>query len=195
MGARAQCRHARLRARLCTSAPRRKPEFVLPVEQQATFEGFRRANGKAGTRNYVGILTSVNCSASVARFMAEEVKRSGMLADYPNIDGVIALTHGTGCGIDYQGRELRGAQAHQLGLCLPIPIWAAVLMVGLGCEGFQIGRMKEAYGIERERHLPHPDHPGDRRHARRRSSRRRGAARSCCRSPTARSARPCRPPN
>ena len=52
---------------------------MLPVEQQATFQGFRRANGKVGTRNYIGILTSVNCSASVARFIAEEVNRSGML--------------------------------------------------------------------------------------------------------------------
>ena len=82
-----------------------KKEFVLPVEQQATFQGFRRKDGRAGTRNYVGILTSVNCSASAARFMAEEVKRSGILADYPNVDGVIALTHGTGCGIDYNGES------------------------------------------------------------------------------------------
>ena len=124
-----------------------KPEFVLPVERQATFEGFRRANGKAGTRNYVGILTSVNCSASDARFMAEEVKRSGLLADYPNVDGVIALTHGTGCGIDYNGESFEVLKRTTWGYACN-PNMAAVLVVGLGCEGFQIKRMKDAYGIE-----------------------------------------------
>lgn len=123
-----------------------KPEFVLPVEQQATFEGFRRANGKAGTRNYVGILTSVNCSASAARFMAEEVKRSGLLDDYPNVDGVIALTHGTGCGIDYNGESFEVLKRTTWGYACN-PNMAAVLVVGLGCEGFQISRMKEAYGV------------------------------------------------
>ena len=57
-----------------------REEPLLPPEARATFEGFRRGNGKAGTRNYIGILTSVNCSASVARFMAEAVSRSGILA-------------------------------------------------------------------------------------------------------------------
>lgn len=123
-----------------------KPEFVLPVESQATFQGFRRANGKAGTRNYVGILTSVNCSASAARFMAEEVKRSGLLADYPNVDGVIALTHGTGCGIDYNGESFEVLKRTTWGYACN-PNMAAVLVVGLGCEGFQISRMKEAYGV------------------------------------------------
>lgn len=124
-----------------------KPEFVLPVEQQATFQGFRRKDGRAGTRNYVGILTSVNCSASAARFMAEEVRRSGILADYPNVDGVIALTHGTGCGIDYNGESFEVLKRTTWGYACN-PNMAAVLVVGLGCEGFQIKRMKEAYGVE-----------------------------------------------
>ena len=68
-----------------------KPEDILPLDKQATFQGIRRANGKVGTRNYIGVLTSVNCSATVAGFIAEEVKRSGVLNDYPNIDGVVAL--------------------------------------------------------------------------------------------------------
>src|SRR5687767_15142320 len=62
---------------------------MVPDAERAAFQGFKRANGKAGTRNYIGILTSVNCSASVARFMAEAVNRSGLLADYPNVDGVV----------------------------------------------------------------------------------------------------------
>ncbi|MBV9637026.1 MAG: UxaA family hydrolase, partial [Methylobacteriaceae bacterium] len=75
-----------------------RPLANMAPDAPATFQGFRRANGKTGTRNYVAILTSVNCSASVARFMAKEVERSGILDDYPNVDGVIALVHGTGCG-------------------------------------------------------------------------------------------------
>ncbi|HEV7323671.1 MAG TPA: altronate dehydratase family protein [Bosea sp. (in: a-proteobacteria)] len=124
-----------------------KNELILPVEQQATFQGFRRKDGRAGTRNYVGILTSVNCSASAARFMAEEVKRSGILADYPNVDGVIALTHGTGCGIDYNGESFEVLKRTTWGYACN-PNMAAVLVVGLGCEGFQIKRMKEVYGVE-----------------------------------------------
>src|SRR5690349_7168144 len=69
-------------------------EEILPVAQQATFQGFRRKNGQVGTRNYIAILTSVNCSATVARHMAEEMNRSGLLKDYPNIDGVIPLVQG-----------------------------------------------------------------------------------------------------
>ena len=57
------------------------PTNYVPAAQQATFQGFRRANGKVGTRNYVGILTSVNCSATVAKFMAQEINRSGILDD------------------------------------------------------------------------------------------------------------------
>lgn len=123
-----------------------RAEPVLPVEARATFEGYRRPNGKVGTRNYVAILTSVNCSASVARFMAEEVKRSGVLADYSNIDGVIALVHGTGCGIADTGEAVEVLRRTSWGYIANPNVGAAV-MVGLGCEGFQIGRFKEAYGI------------------------------------------------
>ena len=60
-----------------------KPDAVLPVESQATFEGFRRAGGKTGTRNYLGILTSVNCSATVARFIAREVEHRAFSTTIP----------------------------------------------------------------------------------------------------------------
>jgi altronate hydrolase len=121
-------------------------EDVLPVDQQATFEGFRRANGRAGTRNYIGILTSVNCSATVAAFMAKELERSGILADYPNIDGVIPLVHGGGCALDVNGEGYEVLKRTQWGYATN-PNMGGVVMVGLGCEGFQISRWKEAYGI------------------------------------------------
>jgi altronate hydrolase len=123
-----------------------RTEELLPPEARATFEGFRRANGKVGTRNYLAILTSVNCSASVARFIAREVERSGMLDDYPNIDGVIPLVHGTGCAMDNKGEGYEILKRTQWGYASN-PNMAGVLMVGLGCEVFQIGRWKEAYNI------------------------------------------------
>jgi len=121
-------------------------EEILPVAQQATFEGFRRANGKVGTRNYIAILTSVNCSASAARFMAQEIERSGILNDYPHIDGVIPLVHGGGCALDIKGEGYEILKRTQWGYACN-PNMAGVVMVGLGCEGFQISRWKDAYGI------------------------------------------------
>ncbi|MGC1575858.1 MAG: altronate dehydratase family protein, partial [Beijerinckiaceae bacterium] len=119
---------------------------ILPEEKRATFEGFRRKDGKVGTRNYIGILTSVNCSASVARFMAQAVERSGILCDHPTIDGVIALVHGGGCALDVKGEGYDILKRTQWGYATN-PNVAGVVMVGLGCEGFQIGRWKDAYGI------------------------------------------------
>ncbi|RQR32760.1 altronate dehydratase [Burkholderia sp. Bp9143] len=110
-------------------------------ETPATFMGIRRDDGRIATRNYIGILTSVNCSATVARAIADHFRRDvrpQALADYPAVDGVIALTHGLGCGIDSQGdgiailrRTLAGYAAH--------PNFHSVLFIGLGCETNQIG--------------------------------------------------------
>ena len=121
-------------------------EEILPLSEQATFEGFRRANGRAGTRNYIGVVTSVNCSATVARFIAEAVNRSDVLKDHPDIDGVIPLVHSTGCGIDSDGETFEVLKRTTWGYACN-PNMAGVLVVGLGCEGFQIQRMKDAYGL------------------------------------------------
>ena len=123
-----------------------KPEDILPPEQRATFQGYRRANGKVGTRNYIGIMTSVNCSATVAGFIAEEVRRSGMLDAYPNIDGVVALKMDNGCVIDFRGAIFDILKRTAWGYATN-PNMGGVLMVGLGCEGFQIPRFKEAYNV------------------------------------------------
>ena len=109
----------------------------------ATFQGFRRANGKYGTRNYLGILTSVNCSATVARLIAREVEKRGLLDDYPEVDGVIPLVHGHGCGMDSKGEGYEVLKRTQWGYAAN-PNMGAVLMVGLGCETFQIARWKQA---------------------------------------------------
>lgn len=124
-----------------------RPENILPIEEQATFQGFRRPNGKAGTRNYVGILTSVNCSTTVAGFIAKEIERSGILDDYPNIDGIVALKQANGCVIDYRGVIFDTLKKTTWGYATN-PNMGGVVMVGLGCEGFQIPRFKEAYGVQ-----------------------------------------------
>src|SRR5215472_109661 len=123
-----------------------REEPLLPSEARATFKGFRRANGKVGTRNYLGILTSVNCSASVARFIAEAVNRSGLLEQYPNVDGVVSFVHGTGCGLAGSGEGYEALERTQWGYA-GHPNLAAALVVGLGCEVFQIERLKAKYGL------------------------------------------------
>ena len=102
-----------------------------------TFMGYHRADGGVGTRNYLGILTSVNCSGSVARFIAEGIEKAGWLDDFPNVDGVVPIVHGTGCGMsgkdegyDTLFRTLAGYARN--------PNFAGILLVGLGCEVMQV---------------------------------------------------------
>ncbi len=123
-----------------------RDDDLLPEADRATFEGYARASGRTGTRNYIGILTSVNCSASVARFAAAEVERSGILAQYPEVDGIVAIVHGTGCGHAAYGEGFEVLRRTQWGYASH-PNFAGVVMVGLGCEVFQIGRMKREYGL------------------------------------------------
>ena len=129
--------------RFCEAA---KNDAMLPPELRATFEGFARPNGKTGTRNYIGVLTSVNCSASAAKFMVEAVNHSDILKDYPQVDGVVAFVHGTGCGMAAYGEGWEVLRRTQWGYATH-PNLAGTLMVGLGCEVFQIDRMKDEYGM------------------------------------------------
>lgn len=119
---------------------------ILPPEMRSTFDGYVRPNGRVGTRNYIGILTSVNCSASVAKLIAEAVNHSGLLAEYPQIDGAVAFVHGTGCGMAAYGEGFEVLRRTQWGYATH-PNLGAALMVGLGCEVFQIERMKQEYGL------------------------------------------------
>ncbi|HEY7486329.1 MAG TPA: altronate dehydratase family protein [Streptosporangiaceae bacterium] len=107
---------------------------VEPAPEPATWQGIVRPDGRIATRNYIGILTSVNCSATVAKMIAA---RFPVLDDHPNVDGVVALTHGTGCGMAADGegiallrRTLNGYGRH--------PNFAALLVIGLGCEVNQL---------------------------------------------------------
>ena len=124
-----------------------KPSAFVPEAERATFQGFLRPNGVAGTRNYIGILTSVNCSATVAKYIAAAITPE-ILAQYPNVDGVVALVHSTGCGMADSGEGYANLQRTLWGHARH-PNFAGILMVGLGCEVNQIDFLLEAYGLER----------------------------------------------
>jgi altronate hydrolase len=106
------------------------------LEHSVTFEGYVRDGGDVGTRNFIGVIASVNCSATVCKLITEAFK-GGALADWPNVDGVVAITHSSGCGMGAKGegidilkRTLRGYAEHAN--------FAGVLMIGLGCEVNQL---------------------------------------------------------
>ena len=121
---------------------------AVPVAEAArdSFMGYRRENGHVGTRNYIGILTSVNCSATAARMIASAFGPEEM-ARYPNVDGVVAFVHGTGCGMAGQGEGFEALQRVMWGYARN-PNHGGVLMVGLGCEMNQIDWLLEAYGLK-----------------------------------------------
>ena len=112
------------------------------ANEALTFQGIRRADGRVATRNYIGILTSVNCSAHVAGLVADVFKRNPFtgadpLADFPNVDGVVALTHKTGCGMT-DGEPLRVLRRTLAGYARHVN-FSHVVVLGLGCEVNQIG--------------------------------------------------------
>ena len=116
------------------------------VEKPATFLGIVREDGRIATRNYIGILTSVNCSATVARLIARHFENN--LADFPNVDGVVALTHKTGCGMASEGeatdllrRTIAGYARH--------PNFFCSQLVGLGCEANQINMLLSAQKLKK----------------------------------------------
>ncbi|EFO32094.1 D-galactarate dehydratase [Roseibium sp. TrichSKD4] len=120
---------------------------MVPETQRDTFMGYRRKNGQVGTRNYIAILTSVNCSATAARKIAAAFGPKE-LAAYPNVDGVVAFVHGTGCGMAGSGDGFSALQRVMWGYARHAN-HGGVLMVGLGCEMNQIDWLLEAYGIEK----------------------------------------------
>ncbi|THU04051.1 altronate dehydratase [Lampropedia puyangensis] len=108
--------------------------------EQRTFDGYVRTNGRVGTRNYIGVISSVNCSATVCRHIADGF--NSQIAQYENVDGVVAITHGSGCGMGGNGeglellqRTLRGYAEH--------PNFAGIVIIGLGCEVNQIAPLVE----------------------------------------------------
>jgi altronate hydrolase len=118
---------------------------AIPKRAALTFQGYGRADGRVGTRNYIALVATVNCSATVIKRAAAELELSGVLAQYANVDGIVALAHGTGCGMAASGRGydildrvLWGHATH--------PNVGATVFVGLGCEVMLIARMQSHFG-------------------------------------------------
>jgi len=140
---------------LAVSNLRRAAEIVAAPDRQVTprtFQGYQRSNGAVGIRNYIGVLTSVNCSATVARLICEAAQKSGMLDAYPNIDGVVPITHTSGCGMAGSGegfdilrRTLWGTAAN--------PNFGGIILVGLGCEVIQVARLAKDYELAGRDHF------------------------------------------
>ncbi|MBP2297303.1 UxaA family hydrolase [Azospirillum rugosum] len=122
------------------------PTAIIPEAERATFQGILRPDGRVATRNYIGVLTSVNCSATAARLIADKF-RGDALDAYPNVDGVVALAHGYGCGMGAQGEAIDALRRTIAGYARH-PNFAAVIILGLGCEVNQIDRLVEAEKLD-----------------------------------------------
>jgi altronate hydrolase len=121
-------------------------------EPMRQFEGYRRSNGRVGVRNYIAVLTSVNCSATVARHIAEAAEKTGLLDGFANVDGIVPITHTSGCGMAAEGEGFEMLKRTLWGTASN-PNFGGVLLVGLGCEVLQTARLKEDYGLsESEMH-------------------------------------------
>lgn len=130
----------------CTDA---RPVAFHPAEQTRTFKGFARPNGRVGTRNYLAIISSVNCSASVSNYVRDRFRTAEFQRDFPNVDGVIAFTHKAGCAMDpgepqqVLQRVLAGVARH--------PNISGYVMIGLGCEVNQVDAVRKAHHLDEVR--------------------------------------------
>lgn len=123
------------------------PTEYVSEQELRTFQGYRRAGNKFGTRNFIAVLTTVNCSATVAQQIALQTNQLVTMSnEYPNVDGVVAFVHSTGCGMRAGGdgydnflNILHGYIRH--------PNFGGALLVGLGCEVMQVSRVLQEAGL------------------------------------------------
>jgi altronate hydrolase len=121
----------------------RNKNHTIDEKADTFFNGILRDNGQVATRNYIGILSTVNCSATVTKMIVEKIKYSDLLKDYPNIDGIVPITHSTGCGMNTESegmqifqRTIDGFKNH--------PNFSHVFVIGLGCECAQVSLFDES---------------------------------------------------
>jgi altronate hydrolase len=119
----------------------------VPPARPATFKGFVRADGRVATRNYIGVVSTVNCSATVTKLVVEHFSKSDALKDYPFVDGVVPITHSFGCCIEHNGTGVQQLR-RTLGGFVKHANFAGVVVIGLGCEANQMGAMFMSEGIE-----------------------------------------------
>jgi altronate hydrolase len=122
----------------CRDCP---PPPAKPAEQR-TFMGYDRGDGRYGTRNYIAIISTVNCSASTSKYIADKFKATDLLRQYPNVDGVVPIIHKQGCAMQYDGPDHRQLDRTLAGFAKH-PNVAAYILVGLGCETGQASHLIE----------------------------------------------------
>ena len=124
-----------------------RPVDYFQPEQIRTFRGYARPGGRIGTRNYIAVISSVNCSASVSRYVRDRFRTPEFERDFPNVDGVVAFTHKGGCAMDtgepqeVLQRVLAGIARH--------PNISGYVMIGLGCEVNQVAAIRQAHALDR----------------------------------------------
>src|ERR1043166_7169408 len=126
-----------------------RPVDCYPAAQQRYFQGYARPNGRVGTRNYLAVISSVNCSASVSNYVRDRFKGPEFQHDFPNVDGVIAFTHKSGCAIQ-PGDPHRLLQRVLAGIARH-PNIGGYVMIGLGCEVNQIQFIIKDYKLDEPR--------------------------------------------
>ncbi|WP_419692033.1 UxaA family hydrolase [Burkholderia gladioli] len=120
---------------------------VSPAAAPLDFQGFRRADGRVATRNYIGVISTVNCSVTVTKLVSQHFAAPGALDAYPNVDGIVPITHSFGCCIDHHGEGIQQLR-RTIGGYVRHPNFAGVVIIGLGCEANQMGAMFVAEGVE-----------------------------------------------
>lgn len=125
-----------------------QPVDLVAEAERRTFPGYVREDGKVGTRNYVAVISSVNCSASVSKYVAERFRNSAFRERFPNVDGVIAITHKSGCSL-LPSEPLQLLQRVLAGMARHANIGGYV-MIGLGCEVNQISHLIKDQGLDGE---------------------------------------------
>lgn len=131
-----------------------RPVEIVPADQQITFPGYLRPGGRVGTRNYIAVISSVNCSASVSNYVRDHFRTADFQKQYPNVDGVIAFTHKSGCAND-PGDPTRLLQRVLAGIAKH-PNIGGYLMIGLGCEVNQVQRIVENEHLDQVRENEQP---------------------------------------
>jgi altronate hydrolase len=119
------------------------------AEAMRSFQGYARPDGRVGTRNYLAVISSVNCSASVSHYVRDRFRDDRFKRDFPNVDGVIAFTHKAGCAMD-PGEPQRLLQRVMAGIARH-PNISGYVMIGLGCEVNQVDAVRKAHKLDQVR--------------------------------------------
>ena len=136
-----------------------KPMADLPDPPRTTWMGYRNAHGPAGTRNLLGIVTTVQCAAGVVKVAVERIKQE-LLPRYPNVDGVVAITHPYGCGVAINAPEAKTPIRAITNVIRHPNFGGEIMVVGLGCEKLTYDRVLPPEDITPENCLTLQDWKG-----------------------------------